>query len=501
MTHTPPATTCDSDFRLAAESIAQLLWIAASDGSTEFLNREGSAYTGLLDTSNPSWNWVSLVHPDEAEVASETWLHAMRNTTSYRHEHRLRRFDGEYRWHMVRLTPMTSGTDPARWIGTASDIHDAKSLEASLRAAERQSAATLELLEMLHSKAPIGFGFIDRDFRIVHLNEPLAAASGSTVDEQRGRLLADVVPQLWPRLRELYQRVLDDGEAILDVEIEVPATGDPAQTRSYLASQFPVNVDDELIGIGVVVVDITARKRAEQAISFQADLLAAVGQAVVAVDLDRTIIYWNRAAELLYGWSAAEAIGRSSVEVIPREESSDRAEMMVELMRRGETWSGEYEATRRDGRSIAVQVTNTPVFDRDGTLVAVIGSSFDITERRAGDEARRRLSAIVDGSGDAIFGSTTDGIFTSWNPAAEELFGYTAEEVIGQPVTLIAPAGRAAEQSEMRRRLNAGGPHEHLETERLRKDGSLVDVLITASTTTDESGSVVGFSVIARDIT
>ncbi|HEX2784148.1 MAG TPA: EAL domain-containing protein, partial [Ilumatobacteraceae bacterium] len=87
---------------------------------------------------------------------------------------------------------------------------------------------------------------------------------------------------------------------------------------------------------------------------------------------------------------------RSSVEVIPREESSDRAEMMVELMRRGETWSGEYEAMRRDGRSIAIQVTNTPVFDRDGKLVAVIGSSFDITERldaqRTLESSRRRLA-------------------------------------------------------------------------------------------------------------
>ncbi len=502
MTPTALATKFDSNFGLIAESMPQILWIVGCDGSVDFLNLEASAYTGLLGTSNPSWSWVSLVHPDESVATSKAWAHAMRGAACYRHEHRLRRFDGEYRWHMVRFTPITRGTGLGGcWIGTASDIHDAKTLEASLRVAERQSAATLELLEMLHSKAPIGFGFIDRDFRILHLNEPLAAANGSTVDEQRGRLVSDVVPQLWPRLRELYQRILDTGEAILDVEIEAPATGDPARTHSYLASQFPVNVHDELIGIGVVVVDITARKDAEQAIRFQADLLAAVGQAVVAVDLEGTIIYWNRAAALLYGWSAAEAIGRSSVEVIPRQESKDRAEMMAELMRRGETWSGEYEAARRDGSIVAVQVTNTPVFDRDGKLVAVIGSSIDITERRAGDQARRLLSAIVDGSGDAIFASTVDGTLTSWNRAAEELFGYTADEAIGQPVSLIAPPGRASEQTGMRRRLTAGGPHEHLETVRLRKDGSLVDVLITASTTTDETGAVVGLSVIARDIT
>jgi diguanylate cyclase (GGDEF)-like protein/PAS domain S-box-containing protein len=501
MTSTPLATTSDSDFRLAAESTSQIMWIAASDGATEFLNPAGAMYNGALAAAHPKWDWASLVHPDEADAARVAWADATRTRSSYRHDHRLRRVDGEYRWHSVCCSPITDGNGDARWVGTAWDIDDAKSLEASLRLGERQSAATLKLLEMLHSKAPIGFGFIDREFRIVHLNEPFAAANGSTVAEQRGRLVADVVPQLWPRLRELYHRVLEHGEAILNVELEVPALGAAEEVRTYLASQYPVNVDDELIGIGVVVVDITSRKHAEQAMRFQAELLAAVGQAVVAVDLERTIIYWNRAAEQLYGWSAAEAIGRRSVDVIRREEAEGGPEMMVGLMRRGQTWSGEYEATGRDGSAISVHVTNTPAFGPDGSLVAVIGSSVDITERKAGDDARRRLSSIVDGSGDAIFGSTVDGFFTSWNPAAEQLFGYTAAEVIGRSVALIAPPGRGGEQSSMRDRLIAGGAHEHLETARLRKDGSLVDVLITASTMTDDTGAVVGLAVIARDIT
>ena len=358
------------------------------------------------------------------------------------------------------------------WIGTASDIHDAKTLEASLRVAEQQSAATLELLEMLHSKAPIGFGFIDRDFRILHLNEPLAAANGSTVDEQRGRLVSDVVPHALAAAT----RSCTNAYSTRRGNTRRRDRG-PCDRRPGADAQLP---DEPVPGQRGRRADRHRRRRGghhrtqgrRAAIRFQADLLAAVGQAVVAVDLERTIIYWNRAAALLYGWSAAEAIGRSSVEVIPRQESKDRAEMMAELMLRGETWSGEYEASRRDGSIVAVQVTNTPVFDRDGKLVAVIGSSIDITERRAGDQARRLLSAIVDGSGDAIFASTVDGILTSWNRAAEELFGYTAEEAIGQPVSLIAPPGRASEQTGMRRRLNAGGPHERLETVRLRKDGS-----------------------------
>ena len=114
---------------------------------------------------------------------------------------------------------------------------------------------------------------------------------------------------------------------------------------------------------------------------FQTELLAAAGQAIVAVDLDRTVIYWNRAAEEIYGWSAAEAVGRKSPELIVRDEAPDHSEMMRRTMLRGETWSGDYEVTRRDGSKMWVFVTNTPMLGSDGALVAVIGSSIDITER------------------------------------------------------------------------------------------------------------------------
>jgi diguanylate cyclase (GGDEF)-like protein/PAS domain S-box-containing protein len=134
-------------------------------------------------------------------------------------------------------------------------------------------------------------------------------------------------------------------------------------------------------------------------------------------------------------------------------------------------------------------------------IIGIVVVVVDITERKAGDAARRQLASIVDGSGDAIFGSTTEGIITSWNGAAERLFGWTAEEAIGRPAAIIAPPEKLEMQRQMRARLNAGGLPERHETTRLRKDGTLVDVLVIASTATDEAGTVVGLSVIAHDIT
>ncbi|MEY2417214.1 MAG: hypothetical protein QOH53_2548, partial [Ilumatobacteraceae bacterium] len=134
-------------------------------------------------------------------------------------------------------------------------------------------------------------------------------------------------------------------------------------------------------------------------------------------------------------------------------------------------------------------------------LVAVIGSSIDITERKRAEAAGRRLTAIVDGSGDGIVGLTNDGIITSWNAAATQLFGFTVDEIIGQRIEILAPDDRQSEQSSMRARLKAGGVPEHFETTRRRKDGSMIDVLLTASTSKDDNGRTSGLSVIAHDIT
>ena len=133
-------------------------------------------------------------------------------------------------------------------------------------------------------------------------------------------------------------------------------------------------------------------------------------------------------------------------------------------------------------------------------MMAVISVSAAITEHRAGEEAGQGLAAIVAGSGDAIFGSDPNLTITSWNRAAEYLFGYPAAEIIGQSVALLAPPGRLAEQAETRAALSADEPVRRFETVRRHQDGHLVEVLLTASRATDAAGVMIGFSVIARDI-
>jgi diguanylate cyclase (GGDEF)-like protein/PAS domain S-box-containing protein len=133
--------------------------------------------------------------------------------------------------------------------------------------------------------------------------------------------------------------------------------------------------------------------RKEEELHFQAMLLEAVGQSVVATDLEGNILYWNRAAEEIYGWSSEEALGRSLRDLTVSEESLQRAEEVVSELRAGRAWSGETLLRRKDGSHVPVLGTATPLFDQQGSLVGMIGVSTDISERKTLEaELERRAS-------------------------------------------------------------------------------------------------------------
>jgi PAS domain S-box-containing protein len=165
----------------------------------------------------------------------------------------------------------------------------------------------------------------------------------------------------------------------------------------------------------------------------------------------------------------------------------------------------EYEAEFRillpDGSVKHIHTVGHPVLNASGDLVQFVGSSTDITERKGAEQATRLLAAIVESSHDAIVSKSLNGVITSWNKGAERLFGYAAEEAVGQNITLIIPPERRDEERTIVEQLTRGERIDHFETVRMRKDGSLLDVSLTISPMKDASGRVVGASKLARDIT
>ncbi len=157
-------------------------------------------------------------------------------------------------------------------------------------------------------------------------------------------------------------------------------------------------------------------------------------------------------------------------------------------------------AERPDGSRVPFLPFPTPLFDAKGRLVGAVNTLIDISSAKDADAVRERLAAIVTSSDDAIVSKNLSGIIQSWNAAAERMFGYTAEEAIGQSVLLIIPEDRQDEEPEILARLARGERIDHYETVRRRKDGTLLDVSLTVSPVRDATGRVIGASKIARDI-
>ncbi|HEX2386026.1 MAG TPA: PAS domain S-box protein [Candidatus Binatia bacterium] len=216
------------------------------------------------------------------------------------------------------------------------------------------------------------------------------------------------------------------------------------------------------------------------------------------VAADGTILRVNRAELEMLGCSAAECVGRSIAEF-----HVDQAaiEDLLGRLAAGEVVRGYRTQMRRKDGSVRDVVIDSSGYWEEGQFVHTQCFTRDVTQERAAEITERRLAAIVESSDDGIVGKTLEGIVTSWNRAAERIFGYLAEEMIGESINKIIPPGRLSEETYILSRLSRGERIEHYETVRIRKDGRPLDVEITSSPIRDGGGRIVGASKIARDIT
>jgi diguanylate cyclase (GGDEF)-like protein/PAS domain S-box-containing protein len=234
---------------------------------------------------------------------------------------------------------------------------------------------------------------------------------------------------------------------------------------------------------------------------FYTALLDAVGQAVIATDPSGRIIHWNQAAERMKGWTAEEAIGRPLIDFLPPDSLPERTAALLTAIATGVGWSEDTIVRHRNGGEVAAQVTATPIIDAQGDLIAMIGVGTDLTDRRAAEERVRHLGELVESTGDSLLGKSRTGEIVSWNRAAEDLYGYTAEEAIGQNVSLLQPDDRPEELQIILEQVAAGNTVLNLETEHVRSDGTHVDVSLTVAPTFDAGGVVDGASAMAHDLT
>lgn len=230
-------------------------------------------------------------------------------------------------------------------------------------------------------------------------------------------------------------------------------------------------------------------------------ILRAMRQSLIASNLDGLVTYWNAGAEALYGWTAEEALGRDLGDLLTPDIMLLQGKTIFAALRDGAVWSGEFPVKHKDGHIFTVSVSTAPLIDADGAQVGIVGVSVELKEDRQVEDMVARLASTVRSTVDAIIGFSVTGRVVSWNAAAERIYGYRADEIVGQPTSLLLHDDNEREVAELRRNLYAGASVGDYETTLTNRHGQTFDVRISVSPVIDKAGKVIGAVSISRDIT
>ena len=316
---------------------------------------------------------------------------------------------------------------------------------------------------------------------------------------------------VYPEDRDKAVRVVDRAlkEGVFEGEWRVVWPDGSVRWLLGRASVLKDQAGEPQVLIGVNI-DITDRKRAESELRESErrfrEMLDLLPVAIYTTDGEGHLTYFNPAAIQFSGrvpelgtdqWCVSWKLFHSDGTPMRH----DECPMAIAIKEDRIVDGTEAIAERPDGQQVWFMPYPRPLHDAEGRIAGGINMLLDITERKQVERANGLLAAIVDYSDDAIVSKSLDGMITSWNKGAERIFGYTAEEAVGQHITLIVPRDQRDEEAGILERLWRGERIEHFETVRVRKDGDPVDISLTISPIKDSAGRIIGASKVAREIT
>ncbi len=258
---------------------------------------------------------------------------------------------------------------------------------ADLREAHRHADEATSTLETLQASAPVGFGFADLDFRLTHLNQHLASFTGSNVEDLLGEAIADVVPDIWVQIEPIFRKVVETGEAVCNLEVSGEVAIDPGHRHHWLASYYPVELDAEVIGVGIVVVDVTERRRAEE---FRSIAMNQMAEGLFTVDVDGLLTSMNDSATQLLGWTEEELYGRPVRDyvLVDEQDTTSIAQGNVQLLKVRSEGSHvlleDHLYRCKDGSFLPVAISASPLFvggSLEGAVVVFRDISVEKSER------------------------------------------------------------------------------------------------------------------------
>ena len=360
--------------------------------------------------------------------------------------------------------------------------------------------------------ASIGDAVITCDVagRVSYLNSVAESMTGWTLRDARGRPLADV-------FRIVNEDTLEPAQNPIEKVSSSSEAEDLANHNALIARDgTEISIEDSatpirdsrgrLVGAVMVFHNVSRQRKAERLLRASEERLSAVfSQAALGIavaGLDGRFHEANVKFCEVLGYSHEQLRTLTFNDLThPDDAALTRTESQRLLEGAIPSYTIEKRYVRKDGLIVWSSTTVTLLRKENGDAAQFIGIIQDITDRKSDDELRARLASVVEFSDDAIITKTLNGVITTWNPGAVRVFGYTPEEALGKPVTMLIPDNHLNEEPAILERLRRGERIDHYETVRRRKDGTLINVSLTVSPVKDASGLIVGASKIARDVT
>jgi diguanylate cyclase (GGDEF)-like protein/PAS domain S-box-containing protein len=474
-----------------------LVCTAGFDGFLKQLNAAWTETLGWSEAELRSRPFLEFVHPDDRAITEQETASVAEGVVTVDFVNRYATKDGGWRcieWKAKGIL------EEELIYASARDVTRNKAAEAALEASERQ---TRQILETAHD----AFISMNEGGLITDWNPQAEVSFGWSRPEVLGRELAATMISTGHREahREGIERFLATGQdPMLGKRLELTALHRDGREFPVELTISPLETDDGY-SFNIFVRDISARRASEELLERQRrQLLEAQsvgGFGSWEWDIADGTIQWSEEMCRIYGVKPGGE--RSFEEFLALVHPDDRARMQATVQtayRTRQPYCLEHRVLRPDGLVRVLTGRGEVVSDDTGRPLRMLGTGQDVTDEKAAAEARGR-AALVDFSEDAIIAETLDGVIESWNRGAQALFGYSAEEAVGQPTAVLLAPERKDELAQVLAQIKRGERVDALETVRIAKGGQAIDVSMRISLVYNGDGDLVGTSSISRDIT